>query len=102
MSVKFSLLKNGESLSREEFHLRYEAMAENVKAELIKGIVFFRTKVTATHAQSSAKMLSWLGFYSIKNLYSSLANHVTFITVKMNFNRMRFCELRKIAAANLG
>ncbi len=79
MSVKVSLLKNGERLSREEFHLRYKAMDENIKAELIKGIVFFQTKVTATHAQSSAKMISWLGFYSIKNLHSSLSNHVTFI-----------------------
>ncbi len=38
------LLENGDRLTREEFHRRYEAMPENVKAELINGVVFFRNK----------------------------------------------------------
>jgi hypothetical protein len=33
-------LQNGDHLTREEFHRRYEAMGENVRAELIEGIVY--------------------------------------------------------------
>ncbi len=36
------LLENGDRLTREEFHRRYEAMPEKVKAELIKGVVYMR------------------------------------------------------------
>ncbi len=34
------LLENGDRLSRPEFERRYAAMPENVKAELIDGVVY--------------------------------------------------------------
>jgi len=33
-------LENGDRLTRDEFHRRFKAMPENVKAELIEGVVF--------------------------------------------------------------
>ena len=36
-------LHNGDHLTREQFHRRYEAMGEGVRAELIEGIVYLET-----------------------------------------------------------
>lgn len=38
-------LENGDRLTREEFHRRYEAMPENIKAELINGVVYMSSPV---------------------------------------------------------
>lgn len=38
-------LENGDRLTRDEFHRRYEAMPENIKAELINGVVYMSSPV---------------------------------------------------------
>jgi len=57
-------LENGDHLTREEFHRRYEAMPENVKAELIEGVVFMSSPVRAkNHGEPHSLMMSCLGLY---------------------------------------
>ena len=73
------LLENGDRLTREEFHRRYEAMPENVKAELIKGIVYFRTKTKVSHGEANAAIVGLIGLYSINSPGTSFVNHPTLI-----------------------
>lgn len=42
-------LENGDRLTREEFHRRYKAMPENIKAELINGVVYMSSPVRVKH-----------------------------------------------------
>jgi hypothetical protein len=57
-------LENGDRLTREEFHRRYEAMPENVKAELIKGVVYMSSPVRAkNHGEPHSLMMGCLGVY---------------------------------------
>lgn len=42
-------LENGDRLTREEFHRRYKAMPENIKAELINGVVYVSSPVRVKH-----------------------------------------------------
>lgn len=73
------LLENGDRLSREEFHRRYEAMPENVKAELIKGVVYFRTKTKVSHGEANATIVGLIGLYSINSLGTNFVIHPTLI-----------------------
>jgi Uma2 family endonuclease len=92
MSVKLSLqsksytpplippLENGDRLTREEFHRRYEAMPENVKAELIKGIVYMSSPVRVKkHGKPHAKMMIFLGVYYANTRGTDLLDNITYI-----------------------
>jgi len=71
-------LENGDRLTRDEFHRRYEAMPENVKAELIEGVVFMSSPVRAkNHGEPSAQIITWLGYYSAFTLGTRTAENVT-------------------------
>ncbi len=73
-------LENGDRLTREEFHRRYEAMPENVKAELIKGVVYMSSPVRVTkHGQPHGKMMSLLGVYRLSTVGVDLLGNVTYI-----------------------
>jgi hypothetical protein len=52
-------LENGERLDQKTFHQRYEAMPEDVKAELIGGIVFMASPAKSRHGDG----VCWLGAY---------------------------------------
>ena len=53
-------------------------MPENVKAELIEGVVFMSSPVKAkNHGEPSAKIITWLGYYSAFTLGTSTAENVT-------------------------
>ncbi len=57
-------LENGDRLTRAEFHRRYEAMPENVRAELIEGIVYMSSPVsTKRHGRPHFKTTRWLSRY---------------------------------------
>ena len=73
------LLENGDHLTREEFHRRYEAMPENVKAELIKGVVYFRTRTKVSHGEANATIIGLIGLYSINLQGTNFINHPTLI-----------------------
>ncbi len=81
---RFSIppLENGDRLTREEFHRRYEAMPENVRAELIKGVVYFRTTTTVSHAEANAVIVGLIGLYSINTFGTNFANHVSLVIDK--------------------
>lgn len=78
-AVKLPPLENGDHLTRLEFHRRYEAMPKNIKAELIEGIVYTATTISAKHGLSRAKIMGWLGNYSAVTPVTDFADNVTLI-----------------------
>lgn len=63
-------LRNGDHLARAEFHRRYEAMGDDVRAELIEGIVYlwrgndFSTPVSIDrHGTPHLHVAAWVGCY---------------------------------------
>ena len=66
-------LRNGDHLTRAEFHRRYEAMGDDVRAELIEGIVYLRSKHDMaspvsidSHGTPHLHVVTWVGFYLSK------------------------------------
>jgi len=79
---RFSIppLENGDRLTREEFHRRYEAMPENVKAELIKGVVYMSSPVRVrNHGEPHSLMMSCLGVYFLSTKGVKMLDNTTFI-----------------------
>ncbi len=77
---KIPLLENGDRLTREEFHRRYEAMPENVKAELIKGVVYLSSPVRVrNHGEPHSLIMSCLGVYFLSTKGVKLLDNTTFI-----------------------
>lgn len=73
-------LENGDRLTREEFHRRYQAMPKNVKAELVKGIVYMALPVRVkNHGKPHAIMMSVFGFYQMSTNGVDLLDNVTYI-----------------------
>lgn len=73
-------LENGDRLTREEFHRRYEAMPENVKAELIKGVVYMASPVRAkNHGEPHSMIMSCFGIYFLSTKGVQLLDNATFI-----------------------
>ncbi len=56
-------LEPGDHLDQKTFHARYEAMPENVRAELIGGVVYLSSRVRAEHGRVHARLMGWLGTY---------------------------------------
>lgn len=57
-------LENGARLTAREFLRRYEAMPEVKKAELIQGIVYMPSPVSADHSEPDSLVQTWLGTYA--------------------------------------
>ncbi|MEB3275026.1 MAG: Uma2 family endonuclease [Prochlorothrix sp.] len=63
-TVAYSVLENGDRLSRPEFERRYGAMPHLKKAELIEGVTFVASPVRVhLHGQPHSDILAWLGVY---------------------------------------
>lgn len=74
------LLENGDRLTQKEFHRRYEAMPENVKAELIKGIVYMSSPVRVKkHGKPHARIMGFLSLYQFSTQGIDLIDNVTYI-----------------------
>jgi Uma2 family endonuclease len=74
------LLENGDRLTREEFHRRYEAMPKNVKAELIKGVVYMASPVRVKNqGKPHSLIMSCLGLYFMSTKGVQLLDNTTFI-----------------------
>jgi Uma2 family endonuclease len=57
-------LHNGDRLTREEFHRRYEAMPQLKKAELIEGVVYMPSPVRQDqHSKQHSHLNGWLVAY---------------------------------------
>jgi hypothetical protein len=59
------LLQNGDRLDADEFLRRYRAMPEDVKAELIEGVVYMASPVTAFHGLPHGDVAGWLYPYRL-------------------------------------
>jgi Uma2 family endonuclease len=71
-------LREGERLSREEFELRYHAMPEVKKAELIDGVVHMPSPVSLHgHGVPHARLNTWLDTYAIYTPGTQCANNAT-------------------------
>jgi Uma2 family endonuclease len=57
-------LRNGDHLTRDEFERRYESMTGVNKAELIEGVVYVPSPVSAEdHGEPHFDLITWLGVY---------------------------------------
>lgn len=73
-------LENGDRLTQKEFHRRYEAMPKNVKAELIKGVVYMASPVRVTkHGKPHARIMGALANYQMNTLGLDLLDNITYI-----------------------
>jgi len=57
------LLRHGDRMNREEFERRWDAMPDLKKAELIEGVVYLTSTITADHAVSQFDLVGLLGWY---------------------------------------
>ena len=63
-SAKVPPLEPGDTLSREEFERRYDAMPNLKKAELIEGVVYIPSAVRwRLHGNPHFQLITWLGHY---------------------------------------
>jgi Uma2 family endonuclease len=57
-------LRSGDHLTRDEFERRYQAMPEVNKAELVEGVVYMPSPVSAEdHGEPHFDFITWLGVY---------------------------------------
>jgi hypothetical protein len=56
-------LASGDRLTRHEFEQRYEAMPHVKKAELIEGVVYMPSPVSASHGHAHGDIVAWLSIY---------------------------------------
>lgn len=56
-------LEAGDHLDQKTFHARYEAMPEDVKAELIGGVVYLTAALKRPHGRFHTLLLHWLSSY---------------------------------------
>lgn len=70
-------LFNGDRLTRHEFERRYAAMPNIKKAELIEGVVYMPSPVSARHAIPHSRILTWLGTYQASTPCTNTADNPT-------------------------
>lgn len=59
-------LRAGERLDQKTFHARYERMPEKVRAELIGGIVYMPSPLSADHGDPQLIVNGWIGVYQAR------------------------------------
>ncbi|QDT36563.1 Uma2 family endonuclease [Stratiformator vulcanicus] len=59
-------LKSGDHLTQEEFHRRYEETPPGFRAELIGGIVYVSSPVSANHGKPDNTISTWLGVFAAR------------------------------------
>jgi Uma2 family endonuclease len=70
-------LENGDQLTSSEFLRRYSAMPASVKAELIEGVVYMASPVSAFHGNPHTDMIGWLYNYRIATPGTDTADNTT-------------------------
>lgn len=56
-------LEPGDHLDQKTFHARYQAMPEDVKAELIGGVVYMQASLKRGHGRAHGLLMCWLHTY---------------------------------------
>jgi Uma2 family endonuclease len=72
-------LEPGDHLDQPTFHARYERMPEDVKAELIGGVVYMPAAMRRHHGRFSGLLIRWLGAYEDATLGVEVYDNVTTI-----------------------
>jgi len=71
-------LEAGDRLTRDEFERRYRAMPENVKAELIDGVVYMASPVRyESHGKPHVWLTTWMGLYCLDTPGVEAADNTT-------------------------
>jgi Uma2 family endonuclease len=70
-------LENGDQLTAPEFLRRYSAMPASVKAELIEGVVYMASPVSAFHGNPHADVMGWLYTYRVATPGTDTADNTT-------------------------
>lgn len=63
MALEREPLVAGDNLSRDEFLLRWEGMPRLKKAELIEGVVYMPSPISAEHSENDSNIGAWLSHY---------------------------------------
>lgn len=72
-------LEPGDHLDQPTFHARYVAMPEDVKAELIGGVVFMPAALGRPHARFHSLLMHWL--YSYEDSTPGVENYDNATTI---------------------
>src|SRR5262249_24956098 len=72
-------LNDGDRMSQEEFHRRYEAYPEDVKIELIGGVVYVASPMKRPHGVSSPELCAVLVVYKASTPGVEVAGDMTAI-----------------------
>jgi len=75
-------LERGDFLSREEFLRRWEAMPQLKRAELIRGVVYMPSPVSAEHARMETRVATWLGTYIAHTAGCDAGNNMTWLMLE--------------------
>ena len=75
-------LENGDHLDQETFHERYEAMPEDVHAELIGGVVYMASPMKRRHGRYGARVIHWLVEYETSTPGAEVLDNTTNILGK--------------------
>jgi Uma2 family endonuclease len=78
----FGDLRNGDCMNQKEFHLLYEQMPEEFRAELINGIVFIAEPVGIEHGDSDINLGTILNLYRARTVGVYAGHNVTVILGK--------------------
>ncbi len=71
-------LRSGDHLTRDEFERRYQAMPHVDKAELIEGVVYMPSPVSAEdHGEPHFDFITWLGVYRARTPQVRGGDHAT-------------------------
>jgi len=70
-------LNNGDRLDAEEYLRRYRATSEDVRAELIEGVVYMSSPVSVYHGGPHADVVGWLVIYRIGTPGTLVADNTT-------------------------
>src|SRR5207247_2657040 len=72
-------LELGARLDQKTFHARYEAMTQDVRAELIGGIVFMCSPLKPRHGRMGTRIIRWLGEYEEETPGTEVLENTTHI-----------------------
>ena len=73
------MLEPGDHLDQPAFHARYNAMPEEVKAELVGGVVYMPAALRRPHGRSSGLLVHWLRAYEDDTLGVEVCDNTTTI-----------------------
>jgi Uma2 family endonuclease len=94
-TTRWATLESGDRLTREEFHRRYEKRPDIKKAELVEGVVYVGSRVTAAHGGAHAAMVGWLGIYGVQHPELQLYDRITVLLDARNEVQPDACLCRE-------